>query len=120
MATTPEGRVKKAVKLWLADHGIWYYAPVQMGMGVVGIPDFICCKPTLITEDMVGRTIGVFLAIETKAPGKLKEVTPNQAARLYEISMAHGVACVIDDVDSLNTLKENSNAERMEMEASST
>lgn len=120
MAGTPEGKVKRAVKIWLAENGIWYYAPVQLGMGVIGIPDFICCKPTMITQDMVGKKFGMFLAIETKAPGKLKEVTPNQAARLYEISMARGMACVIDDVNSLNRLKENSNAERMEVEASST
>jgi len=106
MAGTPEGKVKKQVRVWLQAQSIWYYAPVQMGMGVVGIPDFICCKPTLITPAMVGSTLGVFLAVETKAPGRLGDVTPNQAARLAEIAKAGGLAVVIDDVSSLNKLKE--------------
>lgn len=106
MAGTPEGKVKKAVKIWLAARKIWYYAPVQMGMGVVGIPDFICCKPTVVSQEMVGKTVGLFLAVETKAPGKLRDVTPNQAARIAEIIMAGGLAVVVDDASSLNKLKE--------------
>ena len=102
MAGTPESKVKKVVKERLKARGIWYYAPVQMGMGVVGIPDFICCMPVLITPDMVGKTFGRFLAIETKAPGKLENLTPNQAARIAEIRAAGGAALVIDNADSLN------------------
>jgi hypothetical protein len=107
MAGTPESKVKKVVKQRLKARGIWYYAPVQMGMGVVGIPDFICCMPVLITSDMVGKTFGKFLAVETKAPGKLEQLTPNQAARLEEIRSAGGAVLVIDDADLLNQLKES-------------
>ena len=86
---TPEGRVKDKVKKLLKEYGIWYYMPVQNGMGVVGIPDLICCWE------------GRMLAIETKAPGKLNNVTPNQQKRLAEIKRAGGHALVIDDVDVL-------------------
>jgi hypothetical protein len=106
MAGTPEGKVKKRVKVRLKARGIWYYAPVQMGMGVVGIPDFICCMPVLITPDMVGKTFGKFLAIETKAPGKIDQLTPNQAARLDEIRAAGGTALVVDDDMPILNLKE--------------
>ena len=106
MSRTPEAVVKKAVRRWLVERDIWFYSPVQMGMGVVGIPDFICCKPTTITPDMVGQRIGVFMAIETKAPGKIADVTPNQQARLTEIWKAGGIARVVDDVSQL---KENEN-----------
>lgn len=88
--TTPEGKVKEAVKKWLKARNIWYYCPMQNGMGVVGIPDFICCWD------------GKFLAIETKAPGKLGNVSPNQAARIREIQVAKGWACVVDRVEMLD------------------
>lgn len=81
---TPEGKVKEVVKKRLKDAGIWYYMPVQNGMGVVGIPDFICCAG------------GLFLAIETKAPGKASNLSPNQQARRNEIEAACGEFMVID------------------------
>jgi len=61
---------------------------VQNGMGVVGIPDLICCWR------------GRFLAVETKAPGKIDDVTPNQQARIREIRAADGLAVVTDDPDA--------------------
>lgn len=89
MAATPEKKVKDAVKKELKLRGIWYYMPVQNGMGVVGIPDLICCWQ------------GRFLAIETKAPGKIGNVTPNQQQRIAEIQGADGIALVVDNVDML-------------------
>lgn len=35
-----------------------------------GSSDIICCEPVLITPDMVGQTIGRFLAVEVKESGK--------------------------------------------------
>jgi len=63
--------------------------PVQNGMGVVGIPDFIVCWQ------------GRFFAIETKAPGKRGNTTPNQKRQIAGITAALGVAVVVDDVDQL-------------------
>jgi hypothetical protein len=90
---TPEGRVKKDVRKWLRDRGIWHYMPVQSGLGVVGIPDFVCC--------WAGR----FLAVETKAPGKRGNTTPNQDRRIAEIRNAGGIAVVIDDVLQLTEIE---------------
>lgn len=86
---TPEGRVKAAVKKWLTEHGAWFYMPVSNGMGRHGIPDFICCYQ------------GRFLGIETKAPGKRREATPNQIRELTGIKATGGVALLIDDVEQL-------------------
>ena len=86
---TPEAKVKKAVRDFLKANGCWYYQPVQNAMGQVGIPDFVCCYR------------GAFLAIETKAPGKLKGVTPNQQRVIDEIKSHGGLAVVVDSVDSL-------------------
>ena len=90
---TPEGKVKDAVKKWLRERGYWFYMPVQNGMGVVGIPDFICCCN------------GRFLAIETKAPGRRGNLSPNQKHRIEEIDAANGVTIVVDDVAQLDQLE---------------
>lgn len=109
MAQTPEGLLKKAVKKALTEQGFWYFMPMQNGMGVVGIPDFIVCAR------------GLFVAIETKAPGKLGRapglvikrgpvvgmpaaVTANQRNRLGEIRACGGVAVAIDDMAQLHEL----------------
>lgn len=89
MAQTPEGKVKDAIKKELKARNIWYFMPAANGFGKVGIPDIICCYQ------------GKFLAIETKAPGKRNNTTPNQDARINEIRAAKGWALVVDDVQQV-------------------
>lgn len=88
--TTPEGKVKVKVKQWLKGKNIWFYCPMQNGMGVAGIPDFICCDE------------GVFFAIETKAPGKEKNLSPNQVNRIREIHEHGGKVFVVSSVEKLD------------------
>ena len=90
MALTPEGRVKEAVKRRLKALGAYYYMPVSNGMGRVGAPDFIVCLD------------GRFIAIETKAPGKRGNTTPNQDRELQAIRDAYGFALVVDDAQQLD------------------
>lgn len=92
MAQTPEGRVKSAVKKWLRDRGVWFFMPVSNGMGQVGIPDIICCYK------------GLFVAIETKAPGKRGNITENQRRVIMEIQLAKGYAWVVDGTEDLALL----------------
>lgn len=96
---TPEGKVKEGVRKVLKEAGAYFFFPVQNGMGRVGIPDIVACVPTTITQDMVGQRIGLFTAVETKAPGKYKLscATPNQQRELKLVSEAHGVAVLADD-----------------------
>lgn len=101
MATTPEGKVKEACKRKLKRMGAYFFMPVSNGMGAHGIPDIICCLPVEITEDMVGMRLGVFAGVETKAPGKLKNVTPLQEKNLKEINDAGGFGDVIDNANDL-------------------
>lgn len=96
MAVTPEGSVKAAVKAVLKRFQLWFYMPVQNGMGVVGIPDIIGCQPYTIKPEDVGRTVGLFVAIECKAPGKLANVSANQERQLNGIRAAGGIAVVVD------------------------
>lgn len=89
---TPEGRVKASIKSWLRARDIWFYCPVSNGMGVHGIPDFVCCWN------------GRFLGIEAKAPGKLKNVSELQKMQIEAIRDAGGVVLVVDDVAQLDKL----------------
>lgn len=98
---TPEGKVKEDVHAILKSTGLvktgvrkhlrpspttgWYYMPVQNGMGVTGIPDFI------------GHYRSVFFAIETKAPGKLDNLSGPQEDRRDEIMCTSGSYFLTDD-----------------------
>ena len=68
---------------------MWVYMPVGNGMGVAGIPDFICCWK------------GWFLAIECKAPGKERNLTANQLRQIAAINSAGGIALVTSDARAL-------------------
>jgi Holliday junction resolvase len=80
MATTPEGKVKAAVRKMLVKHGIYYFMPPGMGLGRSGIPDIIGCQN------------GKFIAIECKA-GKGK-TTALQDRELAAIAFAGGFTFV--------------------------
>lgn len=98
---TPEGKVKAAIKRLLQKEDIYFFFPVQSPLGAHGIPDLICCRPLVITQEMVGQTIGQFLAIETKAPGKKWNTSPNQKRNLQAIADHHGLAVVADCVEDV-------------------
>jgi len=76
MATTPEGKVKAAVRKMLVNHGTYYFMPPGMGLGRSGISDIIGCKN------------GKFIAIECKA-GKGK-TTALQERELAAVKAAGG------------------------------
>lgn len=103
-----ENDVKALVKKVLDSHKAWSYAPIQTGMGAHGIPDRIACVPVKITEAMVGQTVGLFVGVEAKRPGRRGEknagATGQQINQLREIIDAGGVAMLVDgqeDVDFL-------------------
>lgn len=95
----PEAKIKKKVLAWIKkEHpGAWHYAPVQHGMGQSGIPDRICCIPFVVTPDMVGTKVGLFIAIEVKAKGQ--KPTPLQKDQLSNIQRAGGVSLVAIGTD---------------------
>ena len=103
---TPEGKVKQIVRIFLHSRRVypaagkewdskilglgWYYMPVQNGMGVTGIHDFIGCYK------------GRFFSIETKAIGK--DLTENQIGRRREIELAGGHTFVVREAADLQSL----------------
>jgi len=70
--------------------------PVRFGVGSPGGSDLLGWAPVVITADMVGRTIAVFSAVETKAKGK---ATPEQLHFISVVRAAGGFAgvCKTDD-----------------------
>lgn len=102
-----ENDVKKLVLDWFKAHNGWSYAPIQRGLGEGGIPDRVGCVPVLITSDMVGQTIGLFVGLESKRPGRTNEknggASDRQAEKLIEIAEASGLAYVVDGTRDLDT-----------------
>lgn len=100
-----ENDVKDLVKDWFEAHSAWHYAPIQNGLGVHGIHDRIGCVPVRITPEMVGSTIGRFVSIESKRPGRRGEenrgMTKHQFNNLKDIGLAGGVSVVCDGEDDL-------------------
>lgn len=106
MAVTPEGKIKTAVKKVLKeygdyeqasaldgdfDHGKMYaFWPVSNGMGAPSLDCIVCFY-------------GVFLAIETKAPGK--KPTPRQNTTIAQMQCAGGVVLVIDGPEGIEALR---------------
>ena len=65
MAMTPEGRVKKEIRALLVQYKCWFYMPVPGGYGEPSL-DYLCAYK------------GKMFAVEAKAPGKRKTLTPRQ------------------------------------------
>jgi hypothetical protein len=87
---TPEAKVKAQVKKILASFGdkIDGFWPVPSGYGESHL-------------DWVGCVAGVFVSIETKAPGK--RPTPRQVERIRRVTLAGGHAFTIDGTDDTTT-----------------
>lgn len=106
-----ENDVKALVKKVFDQARAWSYAPIQTGMGVHGVPDRIACVPVTITPEMVGSTVGLFVAVEAKRPArrgtKLGGATGAQVNIMREIIDAGGVAMLADgkaDADFLESV----------------
>lgn len=89
--STPESKVKKAVKAMLKDHGIYFFMPTTGGYGRSGVPDIIACYE------------GQFLAIECKA-GK-NEPTALQKREMQKIQDSGGMVMVVNEnnLDTFNS-----------------
>lgn len=101
-----ENDVKALVIQWFKDCGGYSFpTPPSRGMGVHGIADRIGVIPVTITPEMVGKTVGLFVAIEAKKPGRRGEknagATQAQVDFLRDVFRAGGTGGLADS--SLDT-----------------
>lgn len=119
-----EPSVKKGIATWLKAMRAWFFMPVQTGMGVGGIHDFISCVPVVITQEMVGKRLGLFVSVEAKEGGMVAKLRslhargrtahahlakdgvfisnrPLQSWQADEIHEASGKAFIADDAEQL-------------------
>jgi hypothetical protein len=89
--TTPEHKVKRAVKKVLDGVGAYYHMAVPMGLGTRTVDFLICYK-------------GRFIGLETKAPGE--KPTALQELCMKKIREAGGETLVIDSVEMAGHLKD--------------
>lgn len=96
---TPEGRVKKVVKIMLDVRGVYHFSPATGGYGRSGIPDIIACHR------------GRFIAIECKAGSN--EPTALQQRELQRIRDGGGYALWVNEsnVDDVHKLLKQINGE---------
>ncbi len=93
----PETLIKQKIRAYLRDERHAYvFCPVQMGYGAATLDDLVCL-PVIITPAMVGMRVGLFVAIESKVPGK--KPTPRQNFTIKAINDAGGVAFWTDSLD---------------------
>lgn len=102
---TPEGKVKAAVKSVLERYtGLYHFMPVPYGIGESSLDFIICFR-------------GVFIAVETKVPGKSMTARQNiQAGRIaaaggavFEIASQTDVDRFAAWLDELATTPETEN-----------
>lgn len=88
--TTPEAKVKMAVRKVLERMRAYFFMPVQSGMGSRTLDFLICYR-------------GHFFSVETKAPGE--KPTALQESCIKKIIKAGGDAIVIDSVEKAELLE---------------
>jgi ribosomal protein S19 len=89
-----EKHVKDAVKRVLAHWGAYQLWPVPTGYGARTL-DCVACIPMRVTPEMVGKTIGVFVGVETKRPG-VRAVTRKQADTMRQMREAGAFTCMVN------------------------
>jgi len=94
-----EAKVKKALKAVLKGWGAYFFFPVQSGIGAHTV-DCLACIPIKVTKEMVGTTLGVFVAVETKRT-KIDEPTGAQGEILRQVRAAGGGAALVHTTDDL-------------------
>lgn len=77
--------------------------PRRIAFGLMkGSGDLIGWKSLIITPDMVGKKIAVFLSVEVKAPGEKSK--PHQLVWQEAVRAAGGIADAVDSVEKAKEL----------------
>lgn len=111
-----ESNIQNAIRLALSDAGVLSFRNnvgayktddgrfIRYGVGESGGSDLICCAPVVVTAEMVGKTIGVFTAVEVKT--KTGKPSEKQIKFIEAIKRAGGFAGVARSAsDALEIIK---------------
>lgn len=104
-----EDKTKKAItkvinELWPVNFQLMV---VPGGFGKNGIPDHMACVPVIITPDMVGKSYGMFVAVEAKRPKPEGTTKGIQHVRIAEIIAADGFCQITYGPDQAVRLKDS-------------
>lgn len=77
---------------------------VRAGLGVAGSSDLIGWHTVVITPDMVGKKVAIFLAPEVKQPGE--DPTKDQVRFIDNVNAAGGIAGVVRSEQDMQKLLE--------------
>ena len=103
-----ENHVKDIVRQWYDAHDAYHYAITQQAFGTHGLPDRVGCLPVTVTPQMVGKRIGLFVAVESKRPGRRGEprrgMKQNQEDHMLGTIKAGGLSICCDGQEDLNWL----------------
>lgn len=88
----PEKEVENQIKRELERRGAWYVKFHADNFTPPGVPDLIACVD------------GKFVAIEVKAPDKLKNVSLPQQIQIANIRRANGIAFVANSLETFTEL----------------
>ena len=95
-----EQAIQTAITKYIEKQGGYWVKVVTASKS--GVPDLLVCAPTVITQDMVGQTIGCFIGLEVKtATGKPSEL---QLYNIEKIQKACGLAGVVRSVEDVKAL----------------
>jgi hypothetical protein len=86
--STPEGKVKAAIKAYLNALGAFHRWPVSNGMGADQLDCYGCYK-------------GRYFTIEAKRDDKPAKATPRQLAHIEKVKAAGGIAIVAKSADDV-------------------
>ena len=96
-----EAKVQTKIKEKLESFGAWCFKAMKSSKG--GTSDLIACLPITITKDMVGKKVGLFVAIEVKDLGKISTTKGIQHYQIKKVKQAGGVGLVADNLGKVMT-----------------
>lgn len=103
-----ENHVKDLVRQWFDAHDGFSWCTVQNGMGIHGIHDRTGVVPLVVTQAMVGKTIGQFISVECKKPGRRNEkdrgMSKHQVLFMEGSRKAGGISVCCDGAEDLECL----------------
>lgn len=106
---TTENHVKDITRQWFDQREAFHFAVVQNGLGVHGIHDRIAAVPVVVTPEMVGKTVGLFVSVECKKPGRRGEhnrgMSAHQVMFLEGVRKAGGLSKCVDGYEDLEALE---------------